>query len=75
MLTRYGKTWVCTASEPLSYEPAGSRVVTLSVVPTMIASLDESPVASDEPPPAQPARRSVATPSADAAPTRRARVE
>jgi hypothetical protein len=34
-----------TANEPLSYEPAGSRVVTLSVVPTVIdvaAPSDES---------------------------------
>ena len=29
---------VLTANEPLSYEPAGSRVVTLSVVPTMSGS-------------------------------------
>src|SRR5215213_2363294 len=32
---RNGNTWFMTANEPLSYEPAGSSVVTLSVVPTV----------------------------------------
>ena len=30
---RNGYTWFMTANEPLSYEPAGSRVVILSLVP------------------------------------------
>ena len=41
VFSRNGKTWFMTANEPLSYEPAGSSVVTLSVVPMV-----------SEPPPA-----------------------
>ena len=33
---RNGKTWFMTANEPLSYEPAGSSDVTLSVVPMVM---------------------------------------
>src|SRR5690606_25129152 len=36
---RYEYTCVCTLSEPLSYEPAGSIETTLSVVPTMSGAL------------------------------------
>src|SRR5262245_23029701 len=40
---RNGNTWFITANEPLSYEPAGSRVVTLSVVPIVRLPLPPEP--------------------------------
>src|SRR4051812_48225738 len=45
-------------NDPLLYEPAGSRVVTLSVVPTTSAPPppELSPELPPPPPPAQPAR-------------------
>src|SRR5690554_4377374 len=51
-----GYTLFMIANDPLSYEPAGSRNVTLSVVPIVIAS----PPAGVSVPPAQPARTSTA---------------
>ena len=43
--SRNGKIWFMTMNEPLSYDPAGSREVTLSVVPRVIGALE-----SPEPP-------------------------
>src|SRR5690554_4905196 len=52
-----GYTLFMMANEPLSYEPAGSRNVTLSVVPIVMASFAGSlPL----PPPAQPVSTSTA---------------
>src|SRR6478752_6499095 len=64
-----------TANEPLSYEPAGSIDVILSVVPTMIGSPEASPSSVDvvPPPPAQPARRRAEAPKAPMARPRRPR--
>ena len=47
VFSRNGNTWFITANEPLSYEPAGSSVVTLSVVPMVSVP----PAASVLPPP------------------------
>src|SRR4051812_12236340 len=59
---RNGYTWSWTASEPLSYDPAGSRVTSGSVVPTMIVPPDLPPDEELPPPPLaeQPARISAA---------------
>src|SRR5919107_3019348 len=48
---RNGNTWFITANEPLSYEPAGSIVVILSLVPMVSASPPPPP---PEPPPSSP---------------------
>src|SRR5918994_4001550 len=63
---RNGNTWFMTAKEPLSYEPAGSSVVTLSVVPTVSVPpvpLSESPLSPSPPPHAASTRAVAATPA------------
>lgn len=57
--TSIGNTWICTASEPLSYAPAGSRLNSVSVVPTAIVP----------PPPSLPPPPSMSSVSAHAAST------
>src|SRR3954471_1113270 len=72
---RNGNTWFITANEPLSYEPAGSRVVTLSVVPMVRAPAAEvlppSPPPSSLEPEQAVRTRAVAARPAVAARTRR----
>src|SRR6478735_10410504 len=66
-----------TANEPLSYDPAGSIDVILSVVPTMSGCPAASPPPDEDvppPPPAQPARRSAEAPKAPSARPRRPRL-
>ncbi len=58
---------------PVSYDPAGSRVVTLSVVPTMMGWPEPPSLGVPVPPPAQPARRRAEAPSAPMARPRRPR--
>src|SRR4051812_35831835 len=63
---RNGNTWFMTAKEPLSYEPAGSSVVTLSVVPIVSVPplpLPESPLSPSLPPHAASTRAVAATPA------------
>ena len=72
---RNGNTWFCTANEPLSYEPAGSSEVTLSVVPMVSAPpaevLPPSPPSSSLAPEQAVRTRAVAARPAVAARTRR----
>ena len=49
---RNGNTLFMMKNEPLSYEPAGSSVVTLSVVPTVM--VPEAPLSPGSFPAAQP---------------------
>ena len=67
--SRKGNTWFMTANEPLSYEPAGSSEVTLSVVPTMIPPPTE--LLSPPPLPAQPASASATAAAPPMAPSTR----
>src|SRR3954468_6061173 len=58
---RNGETWFITATEPLSYEPAGSIDVILSVVPIVRAPPAEEPPPLLPPPPPQAASVSAVT--------------
>src|SRR5207248_1235577 len=77
---RRGNTWFITAKEPLSYEPAGSSLVTLSVVPMVRVPPDPAapdcwPEEEDPPPPQAVRTRAAAARPAKAATEPRRRCE
>src|SRR3954470_3024165 len=75
-LSRNGETWLITANDPLSYEPAGSMLVILSLVPMVSAPplLPPEPPLPSPPPQAVRARAVIAMP-APAASARRPPLE